>query len=232
MNSYQHLSFNNVDYSYCPLAPLQQSASYVPQSVSKSCDFNCVCCARLHVGNPCSCNTSKTSIGTQTELAVPQGLSSELFWKRGTYEHSIMQKSVHHVVEKYKLDGKKDANWETATTEILTSFAPGLLQTQSNRHKIQHRMRRTIYWTRFYEKKKSPAENGGQKSVYKFLCESRRRKASTQETAALLTNEDDIGADNRGADHTTPIITTPSDDDSSDDSDVPLSTYVKKGKKD
>lgn len=93
MNSfnYQTLSFNNADYSYGSNGSMQQSTSYLPQSVSKTCDYNCICCARFHVGNPCPCNTPKTSIGTQTDLEVPQGLDSERFWKRGTYEHSILQ---------------------------------------------------------------------------------------------------------------------------------------------
>lgn len=93
MNSfnYQTVSFNNADYSYGSNGSMQQSTSYLPQSVSKTCDYNCICCARFHVGNPCPCNTPKTSIGTQTDLEVPQGLDSERFWKSGTYEHSILQ---------------------------------------------------------------------------------------------------------------------------------------------
>lgn len=91
MNSfnYQTLSFNNADYSYGSNGSMQQSTSYLPQSVTNPCDYNCICCARFHVGNPCPCNTPKTSIGTQTDLEVPQGLDSERFWKCWTYEHSI-----------------------------------------------------------------------------------------------------------------------------------------------
>ncbi|XP_061191006.1 uncharacterized protein LOC133199160 [Saccostrea echinata] len=184
-NFYQNLLFNNADYNYSATGSVQQSTSYLPQNSSKTCDYNCICCARFHVGNPCPCNASKTSIGTQTDLEVPQGLDSEQFWKRGTYEHSILQKSVHDVVQKYNLSGKTDASWEQATSEIMTSFTKDMDQTQSNRQKIQQRMRKAIYWIKFYGKKKTEAIKDGQKSVYRFLCKSRKRRANTTETSTL-----------------------------------------------
>lgn len=235
MNSfnYQTLSFNNADYSYGSNGSMQQSTSYLPQSVSKTCDYNCICCARFHVGNPCPCNTPKTSIGTQTDLEVPQGLDSERFWKRGTYEHSILQKSVHDVVQKYHLSGKADASWEQATSEIMISFTKDMPQTSTNRQKIQQRMKKAIYWLKFYGKKKTQAMKDGQKSVFRFLCKSRKEKSQTTPaaTSTLFKDAHDIGADNRGDDTLEVMMSTPpSEDDDSSDSDVPLSTYIRKGK--
>ncbi|XP_061171938.1 uncharacterized protein LOC133181442 [Saccostrea echinata] len=233
---YQNLLFINADYNYSATGSVQHSTSYLPKNSSKTCDYNCICCVRFHVGNPCPCNASKTSTGTQTDLEVPQGLDSEQFWKRGTYEHNILQKSVHDFIQKHNLSGKTDASWEQATSEIMTSFTKDMDQSQSNRQKVQQRMRKAIYWIKFYGKKKTEAVKDRQKSVYRFLCKSRNRRANTlTETSTLLRGEHDIGADNRGAENledSTPTTAIHlSDDDDSSDSDVPLSAYTKKGKK-
>ena len=107
---YQNLTCNNEEYSQHRSPAMQQNSTYhETQGVSKSCDYKCICCARLHVGNPCSCNVSTTTISTQTEQDVPRGLNADWFWKRGTYEHSVLQVcvwfiSVLHCISSTKFD--------------------------------------------------------------------------------------------------------------------------------
>lgn len=94
-------------------------------------------------------------------------------------------------------------------------------------------MKKAIYWLKFYGKKKTQAMKDGQKSVFRFLCKSRKEKSQTTPaaTSTLFKDAHDIGADNRGDDTLEEMMSTPpSEDDDSSDSDVPLSTYIRKGK--
>ncbi|XP_061165599.1 uncharacterized protein LOC133197930 [Saccostrea echinata] len=236
MNPYQNLSFNPMDYNYPPngsYAPIQNptpSTVYVPPSVSQSCDFNCVCCLKLKAGQTSSCNTSKTTVGTQTMLEVPQGLDPEGFWMRGTYEHALLQKSVNNALQKYKLSGRKDSNWEAATNEIMNSYQCDMPQTPTNRRKVQDRMRKAVYWGRFYEKKEKEAVKRGM-TVKAFLRHSKQhpQETSSSEPSGLLEEQCDTEVADRGdaRDMTAPTAATFSSDS---DSDTPLAVYRQKTK--
>ncbi|XP_052692723.1 uncharacterized protein LOC128171000 [Crassostrea angulata] len=235
MNPYQNLSFSQLDFSYnangsgC-VQNMSNVVYHVPPSVTKTCDFNCVCCLRLKVGQDPPCSISKVSVGTQTMLETPQGLDPSGFWTRGTYEHTVLQKSVNSVVTKYSLTGKKDSNWEAATTEVMTSFSCDMPQTPTIRQKIQARMKKAIYWMRFYTKKEKEAQKSGI-SVRSFLSRKRKiNKSKDGEPAGLLEEEHETGADNRDDAEAVPPHHEETDSDSSD-SDTPLALYAQKMKK-
>lgn len=103
MNPYQNLSFSQSDFSYnangsgC-VQNMSNVVYHVPPSVTKTCDFNCVCCLRLKVGQDPPCSISKVSVGTQTMLETPQGLDPSGFWTRGTYEHTVLQVMLIHLM--------------------------------------------------------------------------------------------------------------------------------------
>ncbi|XP_078315227.1 uncharacterized protein LOC111114717 isoform X1 [Crassostrea virginica] len=145
MNSYSNLTFNTMDYSYSNNG-IQGSTSYQIPSGASRCDFKCLCCVKLQMGQETSCNVSKTSIGTQTSIEPPQGLDPEAFWTRGTYEHSLLQKTINTTIEKFSLKGKKDVNWEAATSDIMTTFAQDMAQTPANRKRVHQRLKKATYW--------------------------------------------------------------------------------------
>lgn len=60
---------------------------------NRQCGFNCVCCARMLLGNYCPCAFPKQSVSTQTDSfdEIPLSMSKENLWTRETSEYSTMQ---------------------------------------------------------------------------------------------------------------------------------------------
>ncbi|XP_078329896.1 uncharacterized protein LOC111117364 isoform X3 [Crassostrea virginica] len=224
---YQNLACNNEEYSHhCSPAMQQNSTYHETQGVSKSCDYKCICCARLHVGNPCSCNVSTTTISTQTEQDVPRGLNADWFWKRGTYEHSVLQKRIREVVHKYQVSGPRDLAWETATSEVMTFFSQSMPQTQEIRRKLQERMKKALDWIRYYGKKQAEAQNQ-QISVHSLMRGSKTPRAASP---ACLIYENESGASDCSTEKLEqPIPVVPCSD--SDDGEVSFPSLVKRRKR-
>nr|XP_022312403.1 uncharacterized protein LOC111117543 isoform X2 [Crassostrea virginica] len=224
---YQYLACNNEEYSHhCSPAMQQNSTYHETQGVSKSCDYKCICCARLHVGNPCSCNVSTTTISTQTEQDVPRGLNADWFWKRGTYEHSVLQKRIREVFHKYQVSGPRDLAWETATSEVMTFFSQSMPQTQEIRRKLQERMKKALDWIRYYGKKQVEAQNQ-QISVHSLMRGSKTPRAASP---ACLIYENESGASDCSTEKLDqPIPALPCSE--SDDGEVSFPSLVKRRKR-
>eukprot|EP00105_Crassostrea_gigas_P022450 XP_011441973.1 PREDICTED: uncharacterized protein LOC105338506 [Crassostrea gigas] len=190
---------------------------------NRQCGFNCVCCARMLLGNYCPCAFPKQSVSTQTDSfdALPLSMSKENLWTRGTSEHSTMQRLINNTIEKYSLKNARDSHLSAAVKEVKNYICASTTVGGVDDKKIAERMKRTLQWKRYYSRKRThAAEKGiGIRDLFK------RRKSLGDEKENLLpkaVDEDlhDIGIENRAY--------VPSDSDS--DSDIPLSALASKKK--
>lgn len=95
---FQSLSFHGQDQEHT-------SQHYMnPQPVynNRQCGFNCICCARMQLGNYCSCALPKQNSSTQTEdfQTLSLSMTKENLWMRGTPEHSTLQVDTDDVYMK------------------------------------------------------------------------------------------------------------------------------------
>ncbi|XP_062612110.1 uncharacterized protein LOC134273910 [Saccostrea cucullata] len=215
MNSnFSALTFSDSDYSVSAgnfVSPsLQRSAP-----LSRTCTFNCFCCARINLGLFCACNSSKMTVSTQTysfDFPKDHQQDPQNMWKRGTFEHGTVQKLINTTIEKYMpFTVKNTMTMDTAFEEIFIRLGVQFPNYAIDRKKLRSRMLKSMEWQRYYSKKREQAKKED-RSAHQILRKKRKHADVNKENEPLLPTENaDMGVDN-------PAFQ--SDDDS--DSDVPL----------
>ncbi|XP_062589931.1 uncharacterized protein LOC134251538 [Saccostrea cucullata] len=147
-SSFNTLTFSDSDYTYQYLGPSIQGVSVHQgnQPVQK-CTFQCVCCARLSMGTVCSCNQPKSNESTQTNnFEFPQEtLDADNMWKKGTFEHGVVQVIISQKFPNYTVDCQK----------------------------LKKRIQKAMQWQKYYAKKREEAQKNHE-SAWKLMKRKRQ----------------------------------------------------------
>ncbi|XP_062595075.1 uncharacterized protein LOC134256447 [Saccostrea cucullata] len=195
------------------------------QRLYRQCDFNCMCCAKMQLGNYCPCNVPKQSCATQTvELdTFPQTMTVDNLWKRGTSEHTSLQSLITKSIDKYNLKSSKDTHLQTAVKEVVTIIRAGnhSLQTGDEEKKVKNRILRALEWRRYYSRKRTHASSLGVK-VSKLLRKNHAGTDQAEGDKENLLPQDlhEVGHDNRGF--------SAESQSSSSDGDIPLAALAQR----
>ncbi|CAC5392197.1 unnamed protein product [Mytilus coruscus] len=121
-------------------------------------DCSCECCKNSQRGTPCvrQAITLKSDASSQTEgvdFLTQKPLDNRVYFKRGTFHHTLVQRKISDVISKYELTSKKNLLFGKAVIEVLTSF-PGLKFSTENRDKVCQCVAKAIRWKKFSIKRK------------------------------------------------------------------------------
>ncbi|XP_062596772.1 uncharacterized protein LOC134260873 [Saccostrea cucullata] len=217
-SSFNTLTFSDSDYTYQYLGPSIQGVSVHQgnQPVQK-CTFQCVCCARLSMGTVCSCNQPKSNASTQTNnFEFPQEtLDADNMWKKGTFEHGVVQRLINATLERLlPTSGKYTTSFSSVLDEVKVIISQKFPNYTVDCQKLKRRIQKAMQWQRYYAKKREEAQKNHE-SAWKLM--KRKRQHSNKENVLLLQDTEEIGVDNRGF-----------EPDSDSDSDIPLAKLTKK----
>ncbi|XP_071136778.1 uncharacterized protein [Mytilus edulis] len=141
--------------------PNSYQPAYTRPNTSMECpvkDCSCECCKNSQRGTPCvrQANTLKSDASSQTEgvdFLTQKPSDNKVYFKRGTFHHTLVQRKISDVISKYELTSKKNLFFGKAVIEVLTSF-PGLEFSTENRDKVCQRVAKAIRWKKFSVKRK------------------------------------------------------------------------------